>query len=76
MPDAYRKAGFIREEVDTHQKRRDLEKEGHFMEAAYYDNGSATAEREIEAAMGPPIDPHEGHETLTLKDLQDAGLQD
>lgn len=80
MPDAYKRAGFVREEIDTHQKRRDLEKEGHFMEAAYYDNGSATAEREIDAAAGPSTDGScvglTPENALTLQDLKDAGLQD
>ena len=80
MPDAYRKAGFVREEIMNHQQRRDLEKEGHFMEAAYYDNGSATADREMEATAGPILDgscvggPDDN--ALTLQDLQKAGLQD
>lgn len=80
MPDSYRRAGFVREEVDTHQKRRDLEKEGHYMESAYYDNGSATAEREMEAGAGPELDGScvgaEHSNALTMQDLRNAGLQD
>lgn len=80
MPHTYREAGFVREEIENHQQRRDLEKEGHFMEAAYYDNGSATAERDMESGAGPSLDGScvggPGDNTLTLQDLQQAGLQD
>jgi hypothetical protein len=82
MPDSYKAAGFIREEIDTHQKRREFEQEtGKIMEAAYYDNGSATAEREADALSGPVLDGScvgapDAHNQLTLKDLRDAGLQD
>lgn len=80
MPDAYRRAGFVREEIDNHQKRRELEREGHYMEAAYYDNGSATAEREMEASAGPILDGSCVGDTpdnaLTVSDLRKAGLQD
>lgn len=80
MPTQYAAAGFERVEIANHQMRRDLEKEGHFQEAAYYDNGSATADRELERSIGPALDGScigdGGKERLTLKDLQDAGLQD
>ena len=80
MPDAYKRAGYERVEIDTHQKRRDLEKEGHMMEAAYYDNGSATADREMEASAGPELDGacvgEIGGNALTVQDLRNAGLQD
>lgn len=80
MPDSYKRAGFVREEVDTHQKRRDLEKEGHFMEAAYYDNGSPTAERDMESGAGPILDGscvgEAPDNALTMQDLRNAGLQD
>lgn len=82
MPDAYRNAGFVREEIMNHQQRRDLEKEGHLMEAAYYDTGSATADREMEDAAGPVLDGScvGGEEmvsnALTMQDLRQAGLQD
>lgn len=80
MPAQYKAAGFVREEVDTHQRRRELEKEGHFMEAAYYDNGSGTADRDMEATAGPEIDGSciggPDSNALTLQDLKQAGLQD
>jgi len=80
MPDSYKRAGFERVEIDTHQKRRELEKEGHMMEAAYYDNGSATADREMEQSAGPELDGScvgsAGDNALTLQDLRSAGLQD
>ena len=81
MPDAYRRAGFVREEVVNHQQRRELEREGHYMEAAYYDNGSATAEREMEQSAGPELDgscigDDPGSNALTVSDLRKAGLQD
>lgn len=50
------------------------------MEAAYYDNGSATADRDMEAGAGPELDGSCVGETpnnaLTLQDLRQAGLQD
>lgn len=81
MPETYKAAGFERVEIDTHQRRRELEREGHMMEAAYYDNGSATADRELERALGPALDgscvgADDASNRLTLKDLKDAGLQD
>ena len=81
MPESYRAAGFERVEVSNHQIRRELEREGHVMEAAYYDNGSGTADRDTERALGPAFDgacvgADDDSNRLTLKDLQDAGLQD
>ena len=82
MPHQYAVAGFERVEIANHQMRRDLEKDGHYQEAAYYDNGSATADREYERALGSALDGScvgdgdSNRERLTLKDLRDAGLQD
>lgn len=81
MPESYRQAGFERVEVSNHQIRRELEREGHVMEAAYYDNGSGTADRDTERALGPAFDgscvgADDDSNRLTLKDLKDAGLQD
>ena len=81
MPDAYRQQGYERMEIDTHQKRRELEREGRFQEAAYYDNGSATADRDLESALGKPLDgscvgADDASNRLTIQDLKDAGLQD
>lgn len=48
MPAQYAREGFVREEIDTHQKRRELESStGRIQERAHYDPGSATAERDF-----------------------------
>jgi hypothetical protein len=56
MPEVYRRQGYERVELDTHQKRNDFErKTGLVHEASHFDKGSATAERELLTNVGSPI---------------------
>ena len=48
MPEVYRRQGYERVEMDTHQKLVEFErKTGLVHEASHCDNGSATAERSL-----------------------------
>ncbi len=58
MPEVYRRQGYERHELDTHQKRIEFErKTGLVHEASHCDRGSATAERSLltNVEEAPPI---------------------
>ena len=58
MPEVYRRQGYERMELDTHQKRIEFErKTGLVHEASHCDRGSATAERSLLEGIkdAPPI---------------------
>ena len=56
MPEVYRRQGYERMELDTHQKRIEFErKTGLVHEASHCDKGSATAERSLLNNIGDPL---------------------
>lgn len=73
MPEVYRRQGYERMELDTHQKRIEFErKTGLVHEASHCDNGSGTAERSLLEGIkdAPPIqnlDQAYGDPILTVK---------
>lgn len=53
MPEVYRRQGFERVEMDTHQKLREFEKKtGLVQESRHFDNGSGGAERSLNTGIG------------------------
>lgn len=58
MPEVYSRQGYERVELDSAAKISRFEREtGRVHERSWYDPGSATAEREMEAATGDPTPP-------------------
>lgn len=58
MAPQYAAQGYVREEISTHQQRKQLEREtGKIQESAYFDNGSGGAERSLTTGLrdAPPI---------------------
>lgn len=82
MPESYRRLGYERVELDTHQKRKDFEKQtGLIQEVAHFNTGGAGAERSLtegvdEMPGAAPLDRAYGDKTLLTAENIPLHLRD